>query len=309
MLLFLICGFSGVARAYEVTAEQICFDTVFLSEPLTVSAVCYRPDVEGDLPLLVMVHGGTYGKWLWDVPGASWMAYLTRERGYPMLAVDLPGYGESGHPCGDVMTPLAYGRVLTQVLAAVRTRTDRQVVYIGHSIGAMTGNLIAGSGAGLVDGLVTLGWAHYDNPFNESDVGLFEMEDYFFIPTEARRSLMYFEPGAEASVMAFDMAHAHRFARGNMWYKLQTDKGVLHRITVPVFLSLGEHDYLRGDYSMDAEKALFTGSPAVETYLQPDAGHTSMLHKNYRCLLDRLDAWIQEEVVPRAVGPKTEEER
>lgn len=308
VFILLICGFPCGAWAHEVSTESVSFETVFLSEPMEVSAVWHRPDMSGDKPLLVMVHGGTYGKWLWDVPGASWKDYFTREKGYPMLAVDLPGYGSSSHPCGDLMTPMAYARVISQVLESVKAQTDRKIIYIGHSIGAMAGNIIAGSGGGMIDGLATLGWAHYDNPFDASDFELLNLEDYFVIPTEARRSLMYFGSGADESVINFDMEHAHRFARGNMWYKLQSDRGLLHRITIPVFLSIGEQDYLRGDYSLETEKNLFTGASSVTTYLQPEAGHTGMLHRNYRVLLAHLDAWVQRNVVQQTLEVKMEEE-
>ena len=51
-------------------------------------------DGNGDVPLVVAVHGGTYTSRYFDVPGYS-LLERSAALGIPIVAIDRPGYGNS----------------------------------------------------------------------------------------------------------------------------------------------------------------------------------------------------------------------
>ena len=71
---------------------------------------------------VVLVHGACHGAWCWD----KVVAGLT-DRGIPVVAVDLPGHGESREPLGDLAADAA-------ALRATLDGLDQSVVC-GHSYG------------------------------------------------------------------------------------------------------------------------------------------------------------------------------
>jgi pimeloyl-ACP methyl ester carboxylesterase len=286
MLLFPLASEAGTVT------EQRIIEVHALSAKFDIAADIYRPETPGNKPVLLLAHGATYGKWIWDVPGASWKEYLCGELGYTVVAVDLPGYGDSSHPNGDMLIPLNNALIMAKAVKHLRREIDSKIIWVGHSFGGLTGNLIAEKFEGLLDGLVDIGWLHCDMPLTAEDLAVILAGDYINVPAEARIESFYHLPGVVQSIIDYDTAHAFPMPRGNMWYKFQADKYALDTIKIPVFLSAGDKDFMLDDYGLEAEALLFSGSPVVETYLQPEAAHVSPLHANYRNLIDRIDSWI-----------------
>ncbi len=71
---------------------------------------------------VVLVHGAWHSAWCWDQ-----VTEQLQTRGVPVLALDLPGHGESREPLGDLATDAA-------ALGAVLDGLDAAVVC-GHSYG------------------------------------------------------------------------------------------------------------------------------------------------------------------------------
>jgi pimeloyl-ACP methyl ester carboxylesterase len=72
---------------------------------------------------VVLVHGAWHGAWCWDKVVA-----LLDARGVPVVAIDLPGHGESREPLGDLASD---GKALAAALGTV----DGPIVVCGHSYG------------------------------------------------------------------------------------------------------------------------------------------------------------------------------
>jgi pimeloyl-ACP methyl ester carboxylesterase len=281
----------------QTATEQKMYEVKVLLSRYDIAVDIHRPEYTGNKPVLLLVHGATYGKWLWDVPGASWKEYLCEELGYTVVAVDLPGYGESSHPNGDMLTPLNNALIMAKVVMQLRREIDSDIIWVGHSFGGLTGNLIAENFEGLLDGLVNIGWVHCDmlltlQNLPAQNLSIMLAGNYISMPTETRINSFYYAPGVEQSVVDYDIDHAFPMPRGNMFYALQSDKYALNNIKIPVFLSAGDRDAMLNNYSLEEEALLFSGSPAVGTYLQTDSAHVSPLHINYRDLIDRIDSWV-----------------
>ncbi|MFA3842600.1 alpha/beta fold hydrolase [Streptomyces aureus] len=100
-----------------------------------VSAIAQTGFASG-LPLLVCIPGGSYNSGYFDVPGHSLFA-AAGERGFPIVAVDRPGYGASDPLPGDVSFAGNAG-VLTDAIAGLWARQEKTcpgIVLIGHSMG------------------------------------------------------------------------------------------------------------------------------------------------------------------------------
>jgi len=72
---------------------------------------------------VVLVHGAWHGAWAWER-----VLRLLTSTGVDCLALDLPGHGDDGGPCGDL-----YSDVL-RVREAL-DQFDSEVVLVGHSYG------------------------------------------------------------------------------------------------------------------------------------------------------------------------------
>ena len=68
----------GEAFEFEVKPLEKTYDVRILFSTNTIRGRYYRPEPDTGKPLLVLIHGATYGKWMWDVPGYSWIDFLSR---------------------------------------------------------------------------------------------------------------------------------------------------------------------------------------------------------------------------------------
>src|SRR5689334_12110464 len=72
---------------------------------------------------VVLVHGAFHGAWCW-----SKVVPLLEEAGIPVVAVDLPGHGDSPGPPGDLYDAAAHVRAALDGIAGLK-------VVCGHSYG------------------------------------------------------------------------------------------------------------------------------------------------------------------------------
>jgi pimeloyl-ACP methyl ester carboxylesterase len=107
-----------------------------------------RHDSAADGPLVLLVHGlgGTTTNWLPVMRGLSALG--------PVVAVDLPGFGETAPPRPTTARPRANARFLATL---VRALDAGPVVAVGNSMGGAIVTLLAADHPELVQGLVLLG--------------------------------------------------------------------------------------------------------------------------------------------------------
>lgn len=284
------------AEAFQVHKLEKFYEVWLCLQKYTIRGIYYQPLPDEGKPLLVLVHGATYGKWMWEVPGYSWADYFVAQHGYPVLAIDCLGYGESSHPNGDILIPRLQVHSLKQFLLQIRQEdSQRQIIWIGHSFGALLGNMIAGESCGFLDGLITIGWIHGQ----ETEVGppleeYLAQGDYVTWTDEERTTAMYYLDGADLDIIDYDNTYAYPMHRGSLLAAFDPDCFVIKLINVPVLLVAGEYDALWVDIDLEAEATLFEKA-TVTTFLQSDAGHTCMLHQTYQTLLDAAHDWLEVE--------------
>ena len=289
-ILFLTQVFVDISKAYEVNMVEKSYNVRIIFQTHTIKGNYFQPYPDTDKPLLVLVHGATYGKWMWDVPEYSWIDFFVAQLGYPVIAIDRLGYGDSSHPNGDILTPRCQAQSLKQFLCQVRQKNGmRQIIWIGHSMGALFGNMIAGE-SNLIDGLITIGWIHGQETQTGPPLTEILKSDYITYTNEERADFYYFE-GADQVIIDYDNSHAYPVPRGSLLAALDPDRFVLANIDIPILLAAGEYDSLWVDIDLDVEAALFENA-SVTTYLQYDAGHTNLLHLSYQSFFNEIDNWI-----------------
>lgn len=280
------------AGQYDLVMETKSYDVKVLFKTNVIKGILYKPVPDQSKPLIVAVHGTTYGKWMWDVPGCSWVDYFTKELGYPVLAIDRLGGGDSSKPNGDLLTPCYELKALKDFLSQVKEENiNRKIIWAGHSMGCLFGNLIAAD-SDLIDGLINLGWMHSKMGIAGPPVTEFLTNNYIEWTPEQRRDAFYYLAGADLGVIKYDNSNSYAMSRGSGLGSLGLDKFVIPNIEKPVFLSIGEYDGLWENPDLNLESQLYENA-VVTTFLQEDAGHVNLLHLSYLSLLDSIGDWLE----------------
>jgi pimeloyl-ACP methyl ester carboxylesterase len=105
------------------------------------------------LPCVVFVHGALHDHSVWTLL-ARWCAH----HGYGVIAVDLPGHGQSAGPV--LKSVEATADWLLALLAAAGVQRDGQATVVGHSMGSLIGLEAAARAPALVGRLVMVGTAY-----------------------------------------------------------------------------------------------------------------------------------------------------
>lgn len=278
-------------HAFEVQSsnQDYCVSTLFSS--YIIRGVWHQPVPDTGKPLLVLIHGATYGKWMWDIPGYSWINHFVADLGYPVLTIDRLGYGESSHPNGDLLTPRCQVYTLKQVLRQVSDFLgQRPIIWVGHSMGALLGNMIAGE-TDLFDGLISIGFLHGQQVSAGPSLLVYMAGDYISWTDEERSTAFYYMQGADPEIIDYDNQRAEPMPRGAIWSGIKPDLLVLGRINLPVLLASGQYDALWEEIDLAAEADLFTNA-SVTTFVQENAGHTNLLHQSNLTLFDEIENWL-----------------
>jgi len=295
-------AFSGVAEASgaDVKVERRTYP-VKLSDGKTYSVVGYLY-YQGTLkhrPVQVLVHGISYDHGYWDLPDFnreeySYARFMARQE-YAVLALDLPGYGESARPNGDFLNLAESVSALHQVMVQLRARAERNtfetLVYVGHSNGA----LISTYAQALhrdAQAVVLTGWLNtlHTLPVGQDVVApLLAQGPYVTLPSELRTGLFYDVPHANPAVIAHDNAVADTTPRGQLIDLLtllaNPEPIPAEDITVPVMVQLGEFDALAPAAFAQQEARAYPRSPSVYVDAIPNIGHAFNGHAN------RLRSW------------------
>ena len=111
------------------------------------------------LPCVVFIHGALHDHSVWTLL-ARWCAH----HGHGVLALDLPGHGQSAGPV--LPSVEATADWLLALLAAAGVQQPGQVTLVGHSMGSLIGLEAAGRAPTLIGRLVMVGTAY---PMKVSD--------------------------------------------------------------------------------------------------------------------------------------------
>lgn len=105
------------------------------------------------LPCVVFIHGALHDHSVWTLL-SRWCAH----HGHGVLAVDLPGHGQSAGPV--LASVEATADWLLALLAAAGVKNDGQVTLVGHSMGSLIALEAAARAPALVGRLVMVGTAY-----------------------------------------------------------------------------------------------------------------------------------------------------
>jgi pimeloyl-ACP methyl ester carboxylesterase len=265
---------------------------------------------DGEAPLLVCLHGGLYRGHYFDVapgPGGSFMD-LAAAAGFPVVAFDRPGYGDSGGLETADNTFERQAELLTQAATAAAAQLGAPgIVLVGHSIGGMIALTIAAqagddmalwgvsaTGMGLV--IPSGGPAE-----GLSAVASAQATDMIAFPPEAGDQVMFGPPWTyDAAVLpdaheSYAPAPAVELMAAPVW---STEKlpQLAPKVRVPLHNALAEFDALwdSSQENVAAFAALFDAAPFVDASVARGTGHSIDHHRLGRALHLRQLAFADE---------------
>ena len=309
-----------VASAHkQIKVERLVFP-VTLSDGQTYFLVgyLYYQGTYRNRPLQVTLHGGNYNHAYWDIPTIngqpySYARFMARQH-QAVLALDLLGTGESSKPDADFITFQEMGSAVHQVLVHLRSGNNPtghafdQLVLVGHSLGTALAAYVQGT-YNDADALVSTGlvFVPYTRPIDPDLFLELAQNPYFKLPPEVRRSLFYYEPGADPDVIAHDLAELDDIIpRGYVFSSLPfLDNPAVTRVdqvTSPVLVQLGEFDVLAPGVLAEQEAAVWSSASSVTVQVIPDIGHTFNAHYNNLSSWSHIASWISETLGSRPRG-------
>ncbi len=274
--------------------------------------------------LQVLVPGFTYNHTYWDpssriLSDYSYARFMARQ-GYPVLALDLLGTGDSSIPDGDVLNLNQSVSSLVQVLTNVRSLPNplghkfSRIVLVGHSVGTAIAVLTTGTFPGIADFLVATGWSFAPHvvPLSEELIAAALATPYIRFPAPVREELFYFTPSARPSVIEFDNRFlADQFSRGVLVEGLPLlealalgdiqaiqDISRVNKVNIPVLVQLGRFDVIAPPLLPEVEARLYSSSPDVSVDILERMGHSFNLHRNRLESWRGINQWIEKRLEP-----------
>ncbi|HVL33146.1 MAG TPA: alpha/beta fold hydrolase [Actinomycetota bacterium] len=302
VLALVVSTLTPVASRAAVSVDRVGFTVVnpVNGEELEIKGNVYMPAGAPacDASVILLVHGLSYGTFAWDFPiepNRYSVARALAERGYPAVAFDRPGYGQSTKPNGYTLSVEAYAGMVSQMVAQLRTanyssavrNAFRRVALMGHSAGTEISELTTALYGG-VDALIATAYTHFPSQriatdFFTGDYVRAAQRDYeYFGGTPAGRTeYMYNTALADPAVVSRDNELANLTPSGEVYsIGMQPSGKVQALIDVPVLLVLAEKDLLFPSEFANDELLLFAGSRDKKLHMVPQAGHSFMLHTN-----------------------------
>ena len=293
----------------EITVDRVVFP-VTLSDGNDYSVVGYLYR-EGNGAhrggtLQVLIHGASYDHRYWDVPSFNDHDYsyarFMAKNGFPVLAIDLLGAGESSRPQGDFLNMAETASSIHQVLASVRTSQHGKLALVGHSNGSILSVFVQATYHDA-DALVLTGWEHTAHPFPFDPAALAPLFQfpYITIPDFVRGFLLYYPPGADPAVMAYDLSYLSttisRGQFGDLFGVLTfpvTDR--VADVTGPVLVALADQDLIAPAVFAAAEAGFFGHASSVTVRTLADTGHAFNLHLSNQTGWTLIRDWLRDGV-------------
>lgn len=324
LLIALVAGVlaAGGASAATKPAHSACTD---LDIPVTSgllaarmhATLCLPASPAADIPLQVLVSGGTYNRTYWSGLGLPAYSYTARatSAGFATLAVDRIGTGASSHPLSTLVSAGVQADALHQVIAHARSgvlsgQKHSRVALAGHSLGSMAAVIAAARHPSDVDALILTGYSHRIAP-GELLTSLASMHpaaldgrplDPGYLTTRpgVRGSLFHASGEVDPAMLAADeatkdVASATELPDGVL---AGLSRDTSRRITAPVLEANGENDSwactavdcTSAASLRAAEHGYFTAP--LTTYVQPRSGHSLALARNGGAFTDFASVWL-----------------
>lgn len=329
--LSLVSAPPALAQGGVSCTSQTLEVTLFPGDPTQYTLygeLCSLGSLTGGEVVQVLVHGATYNHSYWDFQGyqPEHYSYVQRAavRGYVTFNIDRLGSGSSDAPDGFLVNVDTSAYVLHQVVQALRGGTFGtafgSVMLVGHSFGSLI-SVAEAVQYQDVDGVVLTGFAHNINPdfLAVANTSLYPAEfdpqfagsglvNYFTTIPGTRAMLFYNADFAAPNVIAYDEANKDVVSLG-----LLLDQGRFFSpeslgISVPVYLILGDSDFLFCGGGIDCsdpanlasyEASFFSPAACLQTEIVAQAGHTLNLHYNagqtFSQVLNWSDAYVASE--------------
>lgn len=178
---------TSVDASHKQPIEQkVCFKAHNLADPIDVTGSFYAPKkgYDQNTPVLLMLHGFSTNRSLWNgfVAGPDLAGSMVQEmtsRGYVVIAIDRPAYGDSpykvplsGYKVNGYNQIDMMHEIVTQIKAGSYNQTDagcpstkkvavgsKRVVMVGHSF---SGALVTGYGSKYddIEGIIAWGFSN-----------------------------------------------------------------------------------------------------------------------------------------------------
>lgn len=245
-------------------------------------------EADGDLPLVVALHGGGYTSAYFDVPGHSLLERAAGV-GIPAVALDRPGYGGSDPvgPDGSVFAAnaAALDHVITELWAESGGRS-RGVVVIGHSIGAAIALTIASRKPTWPLLGIAISGCLLRAPAGMGDMFASIPGETWPVPHKDKASFMFGPVGTyragvprSAESAAVPVRLAELVEISSQWEKQYAH--LAPRIEVPVHVRQGRFDalWVTDDEQLAEFAGALTASPAVDAEIVPGSGHAIDFHR------------------------------
>jgi pimeloyl-ACP methyl ester carboxylesterase len=276
----------------------------------------------------VLVPGSTYDHNYWNIgyqPATYSYVWAATRAGYATFNIDRLGTGKSSKPAAPVLTVPNQAYVLQQIILKLRNAQIgstgyKTVVTVGHSLGGGIVQYEAGTATGkaVPDLVVITDFTHEVDPDGRAAVqgtyypaandpkfaGAGLPADYLTSMPGTRGASFYYAPNADPGVIKVDEAEK---ATGTA-SELQTmaasrDPSVSLAIAKPVLQAVGQYDKIdcntAGGLPCDSaadlknrESKYFGAKACLQTYVQPNGGHDTVLHKNAPAFFSFIHSWL-----------------
>ena len=327
----------GTASAQDygesIKVERLVFDVNVAGGPLKMVGYLYYHGSYQNRPLQVLLHGATYNHKYWDFTSMNGRDYSYARymavRKYAVLALDLPGAGESvvsrnaqtgapSGPNGFALTLAEIAGAVNQVLVAMKSDANptghafSPVVLVGHSAGSIASTVVQGGFGHPADALVITGSRHLTGQILtvpavqdliQQLIALVQALapfEYFQLPAAIRTALFYHAAAADPAVIAVDNLTMDWWSSGQLvstfFAFLDPRIDEPWRVTGKVLIQVGRNDNLFPGVFMEDEAALWAGTTPTIQVLE-DIGHDFNLHLNREASWRGIHEWLQANVV------------
>jgi pimeloyl-ACP methyl ester carboxylesterase len=294
-----------------------------------VGQLCWNGE-PGNKTLQVLVSGAGYGAVYWDFPYQSDTYSYARaalRAGDAVFNFDRLGMGLSDHPFGVLLNVDNQAYVLHETLNALLAEQDfNAVVVLGHSFGSTIALAHALTYPGQSDGIVLTGFIHNFNPgfgaamgqgisfaaFSGPLAGDLVDPSYLISKPDSRGDVFYTRENVDADVIATDNATRETITVGELMSMSRYFKGQSKALTVPVFVLIGEEDFVVCGNELDCrdheallthELAYYPDTVCPEIVVLDNTNHNANLHLNAPANFALMQDWINRRVGSAGLTP------